>query len=103
MQIPVQFRKWLLAGTGVLLLTNIAAQKPELLSDSALTSLVTQRAGSIMKGPWFREITGYHKQDSTIIKRVEAKILLFDVSGRENLTESGSMPMPSWLMPHSGR
>ncbi len=71
MQIPVQFRKWLLAGTGILLLTNVAAQKPELLSDSALTSRVTQRADSIMNGPWFREITGYHKQDSTIIKRVE--------------------------------
>ena len=71
MQIPLQLRKWLLAGTGILLLTNVAAQKSELLSDSAVTVLVTQRADSILNGHWFREATGYQKQDSTTIKRVE--------------------------------
>ena len=71
MQIPVQFRKWLLVGFGILLLTNVVAQKPELLSDSALTSRVFQRADSILNGPWFMEATGYHKQDSTAIKKVE--------------------------------
>ena len=71
MQIPVQFRKWLLVGFGVWLLTNVAAQKPELLSDSAVSALVSQRANSILNGSWFMEATGYQKKDSTSIKRVE--------------------------------
>ncbi len=71
MRIRLQLRKWLLVGFGVLLLTTVFAQKPQLLSDSALTSLVSQRADSILNGPWFREVTGYQKQDSTAIKKVD--------------------------------
>ena len=71
MRIRLQLRKWLLVGFGVLLLTTVFAQKPQLLSDSALTALVNQRADSILNGPWFREVTGYQKLDSTAIKKVD--------------------------------
>jgi len=74
MIIPLQLRKISLVGVGVLLTVSLSAQKPELLSDSAATVLVSQRADSILNGTWFIEATAYQKRDSTIIKRVELSL-----------------------------
>ena len=71
MPMPLHLRKWILVGTGVWLLTNVFAQKHELLTDSAVTVLITQRADFLLNGSWFMEATGYQKQDSTAIKKVE--------------------------------
>lgn len=71
MNMPLQLRKMFLVGVGVLLSMLLSGQKPELLSDSAITLRQSQRADSLLNGEWFRQATGYQKPDSTTISRVE--------------------------------
>lgn len=70
----LRLRKFLLLGVGLLLIGRLSGQKAELLSDSLVSVLVSQRADSLLNGEWFRQATGYQKKDSTEIIKIEVAL-----------------------------
>ena len=68
---PKLFRRICLVSTGLLFLMQLGAQEPVVLGDSAVKARVSQRADSLLNGPWLIEASGYQKPDSTTIVKVE--------------------------------
>ncbi len=53
-----------------LFLTWLPAQEPAVITDSMVLALVRHHADSLLNSEWFEEVTGYQKNDSTIISSV---------------------------------
>lgn len=63
-------KTFVLLSLSIFFLSGLSAQEPQLTNDSTLIALVQQRADSLLNGPWFIEVTGYQKRDSTQIDRI---------------------------------
>ena len=57
----------------MLILPVLKAQEPAEMSDSLVLALVRHRTDSLLNSPWFSELTGYQKTDST---RITSAVIL---------------------------